>query len=596
MTESNRDVASNVRIYVSCYHNCDDVELFWRTRVDERDDSLIPGCLGFMLQRQRKKEDGTWGPIEILRNRVGFTDQNSLSTDSTTQPSSIWPFQTYNWTDHGANSGQTVRYRISAMRLPPGGVAGVTQMETIADSDWTKPIDVSAKCSNGLSAFFNRGFVMSQFVSRMMRQNNWKPTDIKDQIKNLEQPLRIFLSGDLRVAILDLLDEVSSNPALSLYAALYELSDTEIITKLANLGSRAHVLLANGSNKKEDGNKDARDLLRDAGVDVKDRILAYKGLGHNKFVVVVQSPGNQAIKAWTGSTNWAPTGLCTQVNNGLLIQDPAAAKVYLDQWQRLADAGNNFPPALVESNAQSPYTINNLDIWFTRVRNPSKNYTSPGSDIQELINQVKSAKEMILYVMFQPGPEPLTTILSLAPDLYVRGVVSTVTKSLNERFEITGIEQKSKSYTTALIQPQGIEQGFSYWIDEVTKNQFLYPSKNPGVGHAITHSKMIVIDPLSENCKVITGSHNFSTSASQNNDENFVIVHGNKDLAEAYAVACLATYSHYHWRAYVKEQTEAGKEIWQHLSADPNWQEWYLSGPFKRHLSLWCDLKANLPD
>ncbi|MDH2351188.1 TIGR04141 family sporadically distributed protein [Bradyrhizobium sp. SSUT112] len=78
-------------------------------------------------------------------------------------------------------------------------------------------------------------------------------------------------------------------------------------------------------------------------------------------------------------------------------------------------------------------------------------------------------------------------------------------------------------------------------------------SRDPGVGHAITHSKMIVIDPFSDDCKVVTGSHNFSASASEQNDDNFVVVHGNRSLAEAYSVACLATYEHYSWRALLPD-------------------------------------------
>ena len=53
---------------------------------------------------------------------------------------------------------------------------------------------------------------------------------------------------------------------------------------------------------------------------------------------------------------------------------------------------------------------------------------------------------------------------------------------------------------------------------------------------AIVHAKAIVIDPFSDNCAVITGSHNFSTSGSERNDENLVIVRGNTKLAQAYAV------------------------------------------------------------
>jgi phosphatidylserine/phosphatidylglycerophosphate/cardiolipin synthase-like enzyme len=45
---------------------------------------------------------------------------------------------------------------------------------------------------------------------------------------------------------------------------------------------------------------------------------------------------------------------------------------------------------------------------------------------------------------------------------------------------------------------------------------------------------MIVIDPAGLNCKVITGSHNFSKAASVQNDENSVVIEGNGELAEAY--------------------------------------------------------------
>jgi len=40
---------------------------------------------------------------------------------------------------------------------------------------------------------------------------------------------------------------------------------------------------------------------------------------------------------------------------------------------------------------------------------------------------------------------------------------------------------------------------------------------------------------------VVTGSHNFSTSASKKNDENLIIVRGDKRLAQIYAVhmACV---------------------------------------------------------
>ena len=56
--------------------------------------------------------------------------------------------------------------------------------------------------------------------------------------------------GSLR----QLIDEAIESHLLELYAALYELSDKELIDRLKLLGDRAHLVLANGSDKQGDGN------------------------------------------------------------------------------------------------------------------------------------------------------------------------------------------------------------------------------------------------------------------------------------------------------------------------------------------------------
>ena len=118
-----------------------------------------------------------------------------------------------------------------------------------------------------------------------------------------------------------------------IHAALFELNDPQLIAALQAFGSRAHVVLANGDSN-DDENLNARNVLRGSQVDVRDRLVSTSShFAHNKFLVVSDASGPRAV--WTGSTNWAPTGLCTQVNNGLLIEDPDVARVYLDQWHAL---------------------------------------------------------------------------------------------------------------------------------------------------------------------------------------------------------------------------------------------------------------------
>ena len=82
-----------------------------------------------------------------------------------------------------------------------------------------------------------------------------------------------------------------------------------------------------------------------------DRFISPGPLGHNKFLVRTGSTGHP-LSVWTGSTNWTPTGL---VHPGqqrpARCEDRDVAALYLDQWHRLREAGNDFPPALTTSNA-----------------------------------------------------------------------------------------------------------------------------------------------------------------------------------------------------------------------------------------------------
>src|SRR5262249_44091486 len=81
-------------------------------------------------------------------------------------------------------------------------------------------------------------------------------------------------------------------------------------------------------------------------------------------------------------------------------------------------------------------------------------------------------------------------------------------------------------------------------------------------GFAIIHDKILVIDPFSDDCVVVTGSHNLGYRASHNNDENMVVVRGHRSLAEAYACDVLDVYDHYAWRWWLnKDPSKFGKPL-----------------------------------
>ena len=244
---------SKSSIKLAVYANCDDIQLCWRTLNEENKDVPIQDCIGFMIERKRKVGNN-WSEPEILRNRVGF-GINKVDSDNPkeiSRPSNIWPFQRYDWTDHGANSSDIVQYRVSALGKENDTALGEGVLPALFTSEWTQDIMVNASAGEDVDVFFNRGTMMSQYVARYAREKNWSATDIKKQVKTLAEPLRVFLSGELRIAIVKILDDVIANPFLSVYAILFELADAELIDKITRMGDRANVILSDGANKKQE--------------------------------------------------------------------------------------------------------------------------------------------------------------------------------------------------------------------------------------------------------------------------------------------------------------------------------------------------------
>ena len=547
------------KIKVAVYTNSDDAFVAWAPS------DFIPGCRGFLLERARKA--GAGEKVEPVENRVGFPKDNPKSGEH--RSSREWPFQRFNWTDHAVDVGNRVRYRVTAM-IDTGG--GRPYSDGPA-SNWTPWATLSSDAGGKFSCFFNRGLVLSQFVARYLKEKKLTPAKFKAQLKKSVDPkFRGFLEGDLGAKIAQILKDAKVKDT-QLHAALYELGDAKLEDAMIALGSKLDLILANGSDP-ADGNAAARKHLNDAGIITINRMLKSKGLGHNKFVVLSNNKGPLAV--WTGSTNWSTTGLCTQVNNGLLIGDKEVAQLYRTHWDELKDASPpkldpaGFPEVLVAANDKShSFTIGGakVEIWFTR--------TSDGRDMEALRNLITSAQDSILFLMFTPGKAGLHTLAGQRANekgMYVRGVVSTLgtTQADSDKnvleINLVSSNQQFKPDHYTVVQPQAVEVDLGPWIAEVTRKTFLSQ-----IGHAIVHSKVLVIDPLSKTPVVVTGSHNFSAPASEKNDENLVIIRGHKKLSTAYAAYVMSVYQHYRYRSYVREMLAQGKKPWSYLDDNDHW-------------------------
>ena len=100
-------------IKLKVFSNADDVHLVWRHSED------IPGCLGFAIECRRGD-----GDPKYLSNRVGFENDTEVDADGkrlTSRSSQIWPFQRYDWTDHAADLGDVISYRVVSRVLDHNG-------------------------------------------------------------------------------------------------------------------------------------------------------------------------------------------------------------------------------------------------------------------------------------------------------------------------------------------------------------------------------------------------------------------------------------------------------------------------------------------
>ena len=94
-----------ITIKVAVYTNSDDAFVAWAPS------DFISSCRGFLLERRRMK--GSKETVEPVENRVGFKKDKPASGDH--EPSSKWPFQRFNWTDHAVDVGNRVATRKHSM-------------------------------------------------------------------------------------------------------------------------------------------------------------------------------------------------------------------------------------------------------------------------------------------------------------------------------------------------------------------------------------------------------------------------------------------------------------------------------------------------
>lgn len=581
-------------------------------------DRKLPGCLGFLIERG-DIQAGTWEPLPAMASFAaavapasgdGQTPAATATAKGRTTRDA--PVQKFWWKDVYARRGGLYRWRIT----PMGGTPGQT-LSPLAGVDPLLTNVVSLTSDRGtFRAYFNRGIVATQ--SLVTKLGTPSLPRLMRHLADPTDPIRRGLQGQLMDALTALLDRCDLDKG-EIRSALYELSDPkglEVRLQAADgkgdPASRA-VVLGNsrispdkkkGTEGTPDADSDNRAALKKAGVSVVDRILPNGHIPHNKFLMLKE--GGQPKAVLTGSTNWTTTGLCTQTNNALIIENAEVAQHYQDYWDQLekdcsmSENGGKLQGSELrdwnrahnEAMIKSPIKLDNSNATIEIMFSPNtpgdlgKSSKEPG-DMGRVFELMSKAKQAVLFLAFDPGNNSILDAAGKAlagnPKLFVRGALTSTVRANNFADALKRGEEGDKAdMHVAVVDEAGGTQGGKAQPDyrsipatSVTKNDAFgaWAAEMHSAGHAIIHDKIVVIDPFSDDCVVVAGSHNLGWRASHNNDENFVIVRGHRPLAEAYACHVLDVYDHFSWRWWLAKSPET---FGQPLEADDNWQDRYI--------------------
>jgi phosphatidylserine/phosphatidylglycerophosphate/cardiolipin synthase-like enzyme len=90
------------------------------------------------------------------------------------------------------------------------------------------------------------------------------------------------------------------------------------------------------------------------------------------------------------------------------------------------------------------------------------------------------------------------------------------------------------------------------------------------------HTKFMLVDPLGPDPIVITGSANFSDASTLQNDENMLVIRGNKRAADIYLGEYMRLWNHYAFREWAATQPNPADAKFKFLDTTNRWWRQYF--------------------
>lgn len=529
------------------------VDLTWRNRAD---------FLGFALGRAEVDANGAAINPSWIPGIKRFRGVDDALPPGTLVPSATHPIQSFQWGDYTAKPDTAYEYVVAPVVGTPGNCQpdmAAAQRVRVKTERPTAPVDAAGAKHD---VHFNRGVAGSQAYAREF------PGMVPDENQPNSPQMR-WLSRGLFEALTGFIASAAGADAADygLRCMFYEFHYAPVAEALktaANAG--ADVAIRYEAQSYKDVNEQVISQVGIQAICEPQKVRA--GIRHNKFMVLLHH--NAPVAVWTGSTNISAGGIFGHSNVGHVIHDAAIAKRYLDYWEALADEDVTTAKLRTRNMAVEPSPAigdlppaDRVPTYFSPRDKADPHATT--ATLAWYADLLASAREIACMTfafnfdpVFQKAVQGQTDALSYL----------VFDKALDDQQE-TEVRQNRN---TILAVGGKLEQGdMELFLGEhltgFNKNRYI-------------HDKFLLVDPLSNDPIVITGTANFSEPSQEKNDENMIAIRGDTRVADIYFGEFMRIFDHHYTRYIIARLKASGQD-------DPN------AGFLKPVTADWLDPQYN---
>ncbi len=228
------------------------------------------------------------------------------------------------------------------------------------------------------------------------------------------------------------------------------------------------------------------------------------GLMHHKFFVFDANSSNPNKPfVWTGSTNLTTQQINTDANNVIIIQDQSLAKVYTMEFEEMWGGSSILP------NSQN---------------------SRFGQDKKDDTPHFLQIGDSRVECYFSPSDGTNQRILKAVQDANDELAVNTMLITRNDITSAINFKNASGSNVAVLVNSEAQTSTFESLQNSLHGRLAEYTSIT-----GTLHHKLMIANFISNNNPfVLTGSHNWSASAEERNDENTLIIFNDKITNQYY--------------------------------------------------------------